>query len=77
MYGVYGVPKLAQEFGEQIGKLPEKGMEIIRSLSQHLSPRDWDLSERAMHALQNIASAPGAAHAFEACLFVKLLQMYK
>ncbi len=51
-----------------MGKLPEKGREIVRSLTQHLSPRDWDLSERAMHALHNIASAPGAQHAFEVCM---------
>ena len=55
-------------------RLPEKGKEIVRSLSQHLSPRDWDLSERAMHALQNIASAPGAQHAFEVRLIIRLLQ---
>ena len=54
-----------QEFGEQLAKLPEKGKEIVRSLSQHLSAHDWDLSERAMHALHNMASAPGAQHAFE------------
>ena len=59
-----------------MGKLPEKGREVVRSLSQHLSPRDWDLSERAMHTLQNIASAPGAAHSFEVCLLVGLLQMH-
>ena len=57
-----------------MGKLPEKGKEIVRSLSQHLSPRDWDLSERAMHALQNIASAPGARHAFEVRLSYILQQ---
>ena len=51
-----------------MGKLPEKGREVVRSLTQHLSPRDWDLSERAMHALHNIASAPGARHVFEVCL---------
>ena len=56
---------MAQEFVQQMSKVPEKGKEIVRSLSQHLSPQDWDLSERAMHALQNIASVPGARHAFE------------
>lgn len=48
-----------------MGKLPEKGKELVRSLSQHISPRNWDLSERAMHALRSIASIPGAKHAFE------------
>ena len=55
---------MPQEFLHQMAKLPEKGREVVKSLSQHISARDWDLSERAMHALHNIASAPGAWHAF-------------
>lgn len=55
---------MLQEFLRQMAKLPEKGREVVKSLSQHISARDWDLSERAMHALHNIASAPGARHAF-------------
>ena len=55
---------MLQEFLHQMAKLPEKGREVVRSLSQHISARDWDLSERAMHALHNIASAHGARHAF-------------
>ena len=56
---------MLQEFLHQMAKLPEKGREVVKSLSQHISALDWDLSERAMHALHNIASAPGARHAFE------------
>ena len=55
---------MLQEFVHQVAKLPEKGREVVTSLSQHISARDWDLSERAMHALHNIASAPDARHAF-------------
>ncbi len=53
-----------QEFVHQMAKLPEKGKEVVRALSQHISAHDWDLSERAMHALRNIASATGAWHTF-------------
>ena len=58
---------MLQEFMRHLAKLPEKGKEVVRSLAQHINPRDWDLSEKAMHALQGIASVPGARTTFEVC----------
>ena len=56
-----------------LAKLPEKGKEVVRSLAQHFNPRHWDLSEKAMHALQGIASVPGSRHTFEVCIYRALL----
>ena len=57
-----------QEFMRHLAQLPEKGKEVVHSLAQHINPRDWDLSEKAMHALQSIAAMPGARHSFEVCI---------
>lgn len=42
-------------------QLPERGALLVRETEQQLTPKDWDLTEKALLALKALAQMPGAS----------------
>jgi hypothetical protein len=57
-----------QDFARQWHLLPGRGRELAGGLERHLSGRDWDMAERALHAVQSIAATAEGPHLLQVLL---------
>ena len=50
-----------QDTAPHVLQLPERGKVLVREIEQQLTPKDWDLTEKALLALKALAQMPGTS----------------